>query len=321
MQFDIIGKSKHITRLKKEIATIAPTELPVLIEGETGTGKELVARGLHKASLRKEKPFVAVNCALLGNIAESELFGQVKGAFTGAVKETIGYVGAAKNGTIFLDEIETLPLEVQAKLLRFLDYFEYTKVGDHKTQIANIRIIAATNISIEKMIAKSEFREDLFYRLAGTIIHTVPLRYRPEDIPELSKYILKQFEPITHIKSELADSAIKALQNFDWKGNVRQLRQVLRKSQISYGENINGKQIKETLANFAISIKKKDEPTEKLVSYKEAKKIALTKFETKYFKEVKRQTGGKLKEILRVTKMHEKNYYQKIKPLDLIIND
>ena len=208
---------------------MAPTESTVLVLGETGTGKELVARAVHDRSARADKPFVAINCgALPESLIESELFGHAKGAFTGADEHRVGLFEVASGGTIFLDEIGELPKAMQAKLLRVLESREIRRVGENKTVTVDVRVVCATHRDLQEMVAEDEFREDLMYRINTFEIHLPALRERPDDIPALAEHLLKRFRPQAKpIEQQLADSAVEALTSHVWPGNVRELANVV----------------------------------------------------------------------------------------------
>ena len=226
---NLVGVSMSTRDVRQEIFSVGKTDLSGLIMGESGTGKEIIARDIHRNSERSTKPFIPINCAVLGSLVESELFGHVSGAFTGASKTTAGYVGAADKGTLFLDEIGDLLQEVQAKLLRFLDDGEYSKVGDTSIRHADVRIVAATNRDLEKMCDEGGFRADLFYRLSGAIIKTTPLRDRKADILPLIWHFLALFGTAKNITYDISADACARLVEEDWPGNVRQLKQTLYK--------------------------------------------------------------------------------------------
>lgn len=225
----LIGHTKSMDRVKTMIAKVAPTDSTVLIRGETGTGKELVARAVHDQSNRAASPFVAINCgALPETLIESELFGHAKGAFTGADEHRTGLFEVANTGTIFLDEIGELPKAMQAKLLRVIESREIRRVGENTTTQVDVRIVCATHRDIEEMVAEDEFREDLMYRINTFEIQIPPLRDRLEDIPDLATHLLKRFRPKAKpIEQQLTDDAIAALQAHVWPGNVRELANVI----------------------------------------------------------------------------------------------
>lgn len=229
---EFVGVSKEIKQVFNLIRKYATNEYPVLITGETGTGKELTARAIHERSSRRDKPFVAVNCAAIPeNLLESELFGYEKGAFTGAHKRKIGKIEYANGGTLFLDEIGDMPLNMQVKLLRFLEDLSFTRVGGNEAIYADVRIIAATNIDLEKAVEEGKFREDLYYRLNVLTINLPPLRERRDDILVLAKYFLNKYSREVGKKIKgFSKDAEEALLSYQWPGNVRELINVIRKA-------------------------------------------------------------------------------------------
>jgi DNA-binding NtrC family response regulator len=222
---NIVGDSQPMQRVKKLIERIAPTDSTVLILGETGTGKELVARRIHDLSLRAQAPFVAINCgALPENLVESELFGHRKGAFTGADQPRKGLLEVANGGTLFLDELGELDRSMQVKLLRFLESGEVRRVGENDAIIVDVRVVCATNRDLEQMVNKEEFREDLFFRVNTFEIHLPPLRERREDITSLARSLLARHLKRHDLPAELfTPAALEALKAHDWSGNVREL--------------------------------------------------------------------------------------------------
>jgi two-component system NtrC family response regulator len=222
----LIGNSLGMQKVRMLIEKVAPTNSTVLILGETGTGKELVARGLHDQSTRADNPFVAVNCgALPETLIESELFGHRKGAFTGADEHRVGLFEVAHGGTIFLDEIGELPKAMQAKLLRVLESGEIRRVGENKATNVDVRVVCATHRDLPEMVAAGEFREDLMYRINTFEIYLPPLRERIDDIPDLARYLLSRHR--RGGQAELAPDAIEALRGHVWPGNVRELANVI----------------------------------------------------------------------------------------------
>ena len=231
---EIVSKSKVFHRVLQQIEQVASTDATVLIQGESGTGKELIARAIHKISGRNRKPLVKVNCATLpANLIESELFGHEKGAFTGALERKTGRFELADGGSIFLDEIGELPVELQAKLLRVLQEGEFERLGNPRTMRVNVRVIAATNRNLEQAIEKREFREDLYYRLNVFPVVCPPLRDRKEVIPLLVKHFCQKHESkigkkITHIPARV----MEALVAYDWPGNIRELENIIERALI-----------------------------------------------------------------------------------------
>ena len=231
----IVGKSPKIHEIFRMIRKVAPTSSTVLIVGETGTGKELVARAIHVSSPRSEHRFSAVDCGTLSvELLESELFGHVKGAFTGAVANKQGIFEAADQGTVFLDEICNINLEIQGKLLRFIQEREFLPVGGTETKHVDIRLIFATNRDLEKMVAEGTFREDLYYRLYVYPIQLPPLRERREDIPVLAYHLLSKMQAQEEKKiTTISEAALKVLEQYDWPGNIRQLESTIERAVIS----------------------------------------------------------------------------------------
>lgn len=231
-QDTIVGQSKPMREIYKQLGRIAAQPVTVLIRGETGTGKELIARAIYQHGHRAHKPFIAVNCAAIPeNLLESELFGHEKGSFTGADKTRIGRFEQAHGGTLFLDEIGDFDMHLQAKMLRVLQEKVIQRVGGREDIPVDVRIIAATHRNLEKMVAENEYREDLFYRLNVVSIRIPPLRHRREDIPLLIDYFLKRYGREYGIDTpSIASQAVDFLHDQDWPGNIRQLQNVIRKA-------------------------------------------------------------------------------------------
>jgi len=231
---DLIGMSPDHQKVVQQIELVAPTNASVLILGETGTGKELVARELHRRSLRQDKPLIKVNCAAVPKeLWNSEFLGHVKGAFTGAVKDRMGRLMAADRGTMFLDEVGETPLEHQSKLLRIIQEGEFERVGEEKTQRVDIRFISATNRPLDRAVELTQFRKDLYYRLNVFPIEVAPLRRRVEDIPLLAEYFLSLIaRKMNRPKPSLTQKQITMLQSYDWPGNIRELQNVLERAMI-----------------------------------------------------------------------------------------
>ena len=225
----LVGDSPSMQSVRDRAAKVAPTNSTVLIRGETGTGKELVAQAVHDQSLRAEKPFVAINCgALPESLIESELFGHRKGAFTGADEHRIGLFEVADGGTLFLDEIGELPKAMQGKLLRALENGEIRRVGDNENYRVDVRVVCATHCDLNEMVAADKFRQDLMFRMNTFEIHLPPLRERIADIPRLARHLLLRFQPGYRPDDELfSEQALAVLQAHDWPGNVRELANVI----------------------------------------------------------------------------------------------
>ena len=239
---EILGRSRPCQEMLKSIHRVGPTDATVLIQGETGTGKELVARAIHRASRRSAKPLIKVNCAAIpASLVESEFFGHERGAFTGATQRRIGRFGLADNGTIFLDEIGELSLDLQAKLLRVLQEGEFEAVGSSQTRKVDVRVIAATNRDLKSEIGAGRFREDLYYRLSVFPIHVPPLRQRSDDIGIIAEAFLRSFskragrDPL-----DLTPDCIRRLRAYHWPGNIRELQNIVERAVIlSHGQTLN----------------------------------------------------------------------------------
>lgn len=250
----IIGHSGKLKDVIDRVRLVAPSKATILIEGETGTGKELIAQAIHQASPRARAPFVAVHCAALpAALLESELFGHERGAFTGATERRVGRFEAADGGTVFLDEIGEIGPEIQVKLLRFLETKSFERIGSTKTMTVDVRLVAATNRNLEQMVKDGKFREDLFFRLNVVRITTPALRERPEDIPVLLDHFIKQFskengyEPVT-----VEPGALQHLTHYHWPGNIRELR--------NFAENVVVLRRGGTLSEFELEPKFRGQP-------------------------------------------------------------
>ncbi|MBV8843629.1 MAG: sigma-54-dependent Fis family transcriptional regulator [Bryobacterales bacterium] len=225
---EMIGSSKTMVEIYKTISRVAPTDATVLIEGETGTGKELIARMIHKNSLRANHAFVPVDCGSIApSLLESELFGALKGAYTGADRDRMGVFEAAHGGTVFLDEIGDIDLGFQSKLLRFLQEREVRPLGSPRVKKVDVRVIAATNRDVQKMVDDGKFREDLWYRLNVVRLLLPPLCERTADIPLLVHYFLKRYNERYRLHTRLIDSGLKVLLEYSWPGNIRQLQHMM----------------------------------------------------------------------------------------------
>jgi len=262
----IIGNSTSLRRVLKQVETVAPTDSTVLVYGETGTGKELIARGIHDLSPRRSKPFVKLNCAAIPTgLLESELFGHEKGAFTGAIAQRIGRFEVANGGTIFLDEIGEVPLELQTKLLRVLQEREFERLGSSRTLRTDARLIAATNRDLEAMVGEQKFRSDLFFRLNVFPVRVPPLRERQGDIPLLVRHFTQQFSRRMNRTIEtIPSAAMDALSRYHWPGNIRELQNVIERAVIiSTGPTLN-------IDVSDLKISKADPPAEKRAALKSA---------------------------------------------------
>lgn len=238
---ELIGTGPRMKRLKEDMKLVAKSDLAVLIVGETGTGKELVARGIHSYSRRMDKPLIYVNCAALPeSIAESELFGHKKGSFTGAIQDRLGKFEVANHGTLFLDEIGELPLSIQAKLLRAIQEGEIQRVGEDKIRKVDVRVIAATNRNLQEEMKKGNFRSDLYHRLNVYPLTTPPLREHTHDIPLLAGYFCDYYQRRLGSKPfRLADSALALLKEYPWPGNVRELKNMISRATLQAAQNVS----------------------------------------------------------------------------------
>ncbi len=273
LRYGIIGDSNLIQEAIDMVEKVAPTDLPVLINGETGTGKEVFANAIHNLSLRKSKPFVSVNCgAIPDTLLEAELFGHEKGAFTSAVEQRVGFFEAANNGTIFLDEIGEMPMITQVKLLRILESGEYSRLGSSAIRKVNVRIIAATNRNLKQEVENKNFRQDLFYRLNTVNIILPPLRDHLEDIPLYVDYFSKRICNQNSIEfMGFSEDAIKLLKGKQWPGNIRELKNfvekvvtlengkfidknIIKKYLFQSDDNIYGQQIDKNYANTSVAL-------------------------------------------------------------------
>jgi len=263
LRYGIIGQSPLILDAIEQLLQVAPTDLTVLITGETGTGKDVFARAIHGLSPRRKAPFISVNCgAIPETLLESELFGHEKGAFTGAVEQRKGFFEVADGGTIFLDEIGEMPLGTQVKLLRVLESGEFTRLGSTKVIHVDVRLVAATNRDLAYEVRQGTFREDLYYRLNAVHLHLPPLRKRPEDIPLLVEFFAtKVAERIGAHYEGIDDEAIELLQQHNWRGNIRELRNLVETLvTIGHGRRITAEDVRRYLKREEIP-----EPTRALV--------------------------------------------------------
>jgi len=269
---EIIGKSRSISKVLEMVKNVSPTTATVLITGESGTGKELIARAIHKNSLRKNSPFVVVNCvAFSPNLLESELFGHEKGSFTGAIARRIGRFEIANGGTIFLDEIGEMDLTIQTKLLRVLQEKEFERVGSSRTIKVDVRILSATNKDLKKEIEERRFREDLFYRLNVFNVYVPPLRERKEDIPLIVEHFISKYNKILNKKvKKVSAKAMELLLDYNYPGNIRELENIIERSMIMAKDEI----IDEKYFNFI----SKETYIEKKGTLKETEKELIIKY-------------------------------------------
>ncbi len=252
-ELGIIGESEEIRELVELIMSVAPTNITVLINGESGTGKEVFAQAIHQLSPRKNNSMISVNCgAIPEGLLESELFGHEKGAFTGAIASKKGYFELANGGTIFLDEIGEMPIQTQVKLLRVLETGEFMRVGSGELNNVDVRVIAATNRDLGKMVQEKLFRKDLYYRLKAVTMYLPPLRNRREDIPQLIEKFVKDVlnnESITFMG--FTDEAINLIKNYSWPGNIRELRNFIETIVVlARGQQITAQMVKEQLTKY-----------------------------------------------------------------------
>jgi transcriptional regulator with PAS, ATPase and Fis domain len=225
---EMIGSSPRMIEIYKTLSKVAPTDATVLIEGETGTGKELIARMIHTNSARAQQSFVPVDCGSIApSLLESELFGTLKGAYTGADRDRMGVFEAAHNGTVFLDEIGDIDLGFQLKLLRFLQEREIRPLGSSRAKKIDVRVIAATNKDVQRLVEEGKFREDLWYRINVVRLTVPPLCERASDIPLLVHYFLKRYNQRYKLDTRLTDSGVKAMEEYSWPGNIRQLQHMM----------------------------------------------------------------------------------------------
>jgi formate hydrogenlyase transcriptional activator len=235
MDFEgIVGQSSALRHVLNLVETVAPSDSTVLLLGETGTGKELIARAIHERSRRKDRTFVKLNCAAIPTgLLESELFGHERGAFTGAIAQKVGRLELADQGSLFLDEVGDIPIEIQPKLLRALQEREFERLGSNRTKKVDVRLVAATNRDLEKMMENREFRSDLYYRLNVFPIRIPPLRERPEDIPLLIRYFTQKYGRLMNKKIEsIPAAAMRKLSSWHWPGNIRELENFIERSVI-----------------------------------------------------------------------------------------
>lgn len=313
--YEIIGESPSMRSLKEQILVVGRSNSRVLITGENGTGKELIARSVHRASQRADKPFIAVNCAAIPEtLIESELFGHEKGAFTGAVSVQRGKFEIADSGTLFLDEIGDMSLNTQAKVLRVLQEQEFQRVGGTRNIRVDVRLITATNKNLSDEIKKGAFREDLFYRINVIILNAPPLRERKEDIPLLAEHFLNEVIREQGLKDKrLTDQSIELMKGYDWPGNVRELRNLMERVAImTAGDRINP-------ADLSIIAGAQQQNVSTLINAGSGSlKDARAGFERYFILEKLRENKWNITKTAEDLKIERSNLHRKIKLLGII---
>jgi len=298
----MVGKNKKMMAIFDLISTIADGDGTVVIQGETGTGKELVARAIHNRSVRKNQPFVVVNCAAIpSTVMESQIFGHNKGAFTGAIHTTLGKLEIANKGTVFLDDINTLDINMQGKLLRAIQEKEFERVGSNKVFKVDVRFVAASNKNLEQLISQGEFREDLFYRLNVFFIKLPPLRERKSDIPLLLSHFLELFSKKTGKPSKsFSKRALNALLQYNWPGNVREL------------ENLT-ERLSTVVKKPVIQLRDISSPTRSTEKIKDMKlKAAVNEFKKRYVCEILESVHGNRKKAAEILGIHRNTLLGKL---------
>ena len=322
---NIIGSSARMQAVFGLIAKCAPTNSTVLITGESGTGKEMIARAIHYNSLRKDAPFVTVDCNTLSeNLLESELFGHVKGSFTGAMANKRGMFDVANGGTLFLDEFGNIPLSTQAKLLRAIQEHEFRAVGSTTTQKTNVRLVAATNKDLKAMVADGTFREDLFYRVNVFPIHAPALRERRDDIPALAFHFLKMFcNELDRPVAEISEGAMSQLVNHDWPGNVRELENAIQRALILSSDNVIRQAhlaaIIEGSAQQKIDVPRTSEDLKRIK--KIAREKSVEEVEKLFVQETLRRNGSNVTRSAEETGMQRTNFQALMKKYNIRVRD
>ncbi len=301
---EMIGSSPRMVEIYKTISLVAPTNATVLIEGETGTGKEMIARMIHNNSPRANQPFVPVDCGSIApTLIESELFGAVKGAYTGADRDRMGVFEAANNGTVFLDEIGDLELGFQLSLLRFLQEKEIRPLGSARGKKVDVRVIAATNRDLQKMVEEGKFREDLWYRLNVVRVILPPLVERRGDVPLLTHYFLKKYNERYSQQAKLTASGLAALENYSWPGNVRQLQHMIERLTILAPQGkIDEAAIKEAI---------------ELTEPRDSASDTLADTEADHIRRVLAATGGNKSRAAKILGIERKTLYRKLERMSL----
>jgi two-component system response regulator HydG len=300
----MIGSSRGIVEIYKIVSQVAPTDATVLIEGETGTGKELVARMVHRFSERASQAFVPVDCASIApSLLESELFGAMRGAFTGADRDRIGVFEAAHKGTVFLDEIGEIELGFQLKLLRFMQEREIRPVGASRSKAVDVRVVAATNRDLQKMVDDGKFRPDLWFRINVIRMTLPPLRERRGDVPLLARFFTAKYNERYHRDAKLTDSGLKALEEYTWPGNIRQLQHLIeRLTVLAPNDRIDGEAVRDALAAM--------EPRDHVVD-------TLADAESEQIRRVLAATGGNKSRAAQILGIERKTLYRKLERMKL----
>ena len=317
---ELIGQSPQMRAIFKMVETVSYSSATILIQGESGTGKELVARAIHYRSPRKDRPFVAVNCsALTDTLLESELFGHVKGAFTGAVGNKKGLFEAADGGTIFLDEIGDVPPATQVRLLRVLQEGEVKRVGANESIKVDVRVIAASNIDLSKAKDQGKFREDLFYRLNVIAVHLPPLRDRPEDIPLLAHHFLKMYATKVGKKvNGITQAAMEALARNRWVGNVRELENVIERAVVLTSKEVMD--VDDLPPGFHDAPKGGGEVEVFSLAhlpYAQAKRLAMRAFERRYLSALLEKSGNNVSSAARAAGVDRSNFRRLLKQYEV----
>jgi DNA-binding NtrC family response regulator len=299
---EMIGSSAAMVEIYNTVARAAPTDASVIVEGETGTGKELVARMIHRYSRRASQPFVPVDCASIApSLLESELFGAMRGAFTGADRDRVGVFEAAHRGTVFLDEIGEIEMNFQLALLRFLEGHEIRPVGASRSKEVDVRVIAATNRDLQRLVDEKKFREDLWYRLNTVRIVLPPLRERRTDIPLLARFYINKYNGRYNREVKLMDSGVKALQDYTWPGNVRQLQHVIERLTI-LADRVDS----DTVHDALTSMESREKPVETLADAEEDQ-----------IRRVLAATGGNKSKAAQILGIERKTLYRKLERMKL----
>jgi DNA-binding NtrC family response regulator len=299
---EMIGVSPPMVKIYKDVVKVAPTDATVLIEGETGTGKELAARLIHNMSPRANQPFVPVDCTSIApSLIESELFGAMRGAFTGADRDRMGVFEAANRGTVFLDEIGDIEPGFQVKLLRFLQLREIRPVGAARSKEVDVRVLAATNRDLQRMVDEGKFREDLWFRLNTVRIVMPPLRERRTDVPFLARFYLNKYNGRYNREVKLMDSGVRALQEYTWPGNVRQLQHLIERLTI-LADRVDAETVEEGLS----AMESREKPVETLADAAEDQ-----------IRKVLTATGGNKSKAAQILGIERKTLYRKLEKMKL----